>query len=130
MGFNLYGGFVVDAPASDQLTEDLIIDAEEYGDAGHSVEQLPELIQQGVCGGGDDPPELCVYEKLRERNIRERDEAMKETMDEIGEAKQEMRDNAPRAMKRVADNEAGGTRKMKKGDSVVEVRRSGVVVKI
>ena len=80
--------------------------------------------QQSLCGG-DDPPELCEYEKLRERNIRERDEAMKEAMEEIGEAKQEMRDNAPGAMKRAAEKEAGGMRKMKKVDSVVEVRRSG-----
>jgi DNA-directed RNA polymerase subunit RPC12/RpoP len=31
----------------------------------------------------EDPPELSEYEKLRERNIRERDEAMKEAMEEI-----------------------------------------------
>ena len=69
---------------------------------------------------------MSEYEKLRERNIRERDEAMKEAMEEIEEAKQDMRDNAPGAKKRAAEEEVGGTReKKKKVELVVEVRRSG-----
>ena len=45
---------------------------------------------------GEDPPQLCEYERLKKRNIRERDEALKEAMGEIEEDKQDMRDNAPR----------------------------------
>ena len=45
-------------------------------------------------------------------------------MEEIEEAKQDMRDNAPGA-KRAAEEEAGGMRKRKKVEPVVEVRRSG-----
>ena len=59
------------------------------------------------------PPELSEYEKLREINIRERDEAMKEAMEGIEEAKQDMRDNAPGAKKRTAEEESGVKRKKK-----------------
>ena len=93
-------------------------------EAGPSGVQPPVVIQQAVCGG-DDPPELSEYEKLREINIRERDEAMKEAMEGIEEAKQDMRDNAPAVKKRVAEEEAGGTRKKKKVEPIMEVRRSG-----
>ena len=124
MGFSFKRVFVAEAQASNHHTKNPIKEAEDYGEAGQSAEQVQVVGQQSLCGG-DDPPELCEYEKLRERNIRERDEAMKEAMEEIGEAKQEMRDNAPGAMKRAAEKEAGGMRKMKKVDSVVEVRRSG-----
>jgi predicted RNA-binding Zn-ribbon protein involved in translation (DUF1610 family) len=94
--------------------------------AGPSGVQPQEVVQQAAAvTGGDDPPKLCEYEKLRERNIRERDEAMKEAMEEINEAKQDMRDNAPGAKKRKAEEEAGGARKRKKVEPVVEVRRSG-----
>ena len=68
----------------DMVMEDPIY--EEVVEAGPSGEQLPVVFQQAVCGG-DDPPEMSEYEKLRERNIRERDEAMKEAMEEIEEAK-------------------------------------------
>jgi hypothetical protein len=88
------------------------------------VHPCPVVVQQAMCGG-DDPPELSEYEKLRERNIRERDEAMKEAMEEIQEAKQDMRDNAPGAKKRPAEEEAGWRRKRRKVEPVVEVRRSG-----
>jgi hypothetical protein len=103
---------------------DPMLDVEEDVEAVPSGEQPPVVQQAAVCGG-DDPPELSEYEKLRERNIRERDEAMKEAMEEIEEAKQDMRDNAPGVKKRAAEEEAGGTRKRKKVDPVVEVRRSG-----
>jgi DNA-directed RNA polymerase subunit RPC12/RpoP len=84
-----------------------------------------DVQQAAAVTGGDDSPELCEYEKLRERNIRERDEAMKEAMEEIDEAKQDMRDHAPGANKRTVEEEAGGIRKRKKVELVVEVRRSG-----
>ena len=91
---------------------------------GPSGLQAPVLVQQAVCGE-DDPPSLCEYERLRERNIREREEAMKEAMDEINEAKQDMRDNAPGvADKRKALEELGGKNKRRKQE-VVQVRRSG-----
>jgi hypothetical protein len=47
-------------------------------------------VKKAVCGG-DDPPQLSEYEKLRQRNIRERYEAIGETLGEIEEAKQDMR---------------------------------------
>ena len=43
--------------------------------------QPPIAVQVAVCGG--DSPPLCEYEKLRERNIKEIAEAMKEKMIEI-----------------------------------------------
>jgi hypothetical protein len=91
----------------------------EYADAEPLV-----IVQQAVCGG-DNPPQLCEYEKLRERNIRERDEAMREAMEEIEESKQEMRDNAPGAKKASSSEEAGGRREREKAESVVveKVRR-------
>ena len=108
------------APADGQLAEDPThVDAE----AGPSGVQHQLVVQQAVTEG-DEPPELCAYEKLRERNIRERDKGLKEAMEEIEEAKQDMRDNAPGA-KRAAEEEAGGMRKRKKVEPVVEVRRSG-----
>merc|ERR1719186_1126282 len=51
-------------------------------------------LQPSAACGGDFPP-LCEYEKLRERNIRDIEEAMKEKMKEIEEVKKDMRDNAP-----------------------------------
>jgi predicted RNA-binding Zn-ribbon protein involved in translation (DUF1610 family) len=116
-------GSVDEAPA-DQLFEDLSL-VELDALAGPSGEQPQVVIQQAAAvTGGDDPPELCEYEKLRERNIKERDEAMKEAMEEIEEAKQDMRDNAP-GPKRAAEEEAGGKGKRKKVEPVLEVRRSG-----
>ena len=100
-------GSADDDPAVGQLFEDhsLVVDAL----AGPSGEQPQVAVQQAAAvTGGDDPPELCEYEKLRERNIRERDEAMREAMEEIEESKQEMRDNAPGAKKASSSEEAGG----------------------
>ena len=99
--------------------------AEEIEEAvGPSGLQAPVLVQQAVCGE-DDPPSLCEYERLRERNIREREEAMKEAMEEIDEAKQDMRNNAPGvADKRKAVEDMGGKNKRRKKE-VVQVRRSG-----
>ena len=81
------------------------------------------IAQAAVCGG--DSPPLCEYEKLRERNIKEIEEAMKEKMKEIEEAKKDMRDNAPGVVKRASEEEAGGRRKRKKVEPVGQVRRSG-----
>jgi uncharacterized C2H2 Zn-finger protein len=118
-------GSVEEAAAGDQLLEDPNL-AEEDVKAGPSGVVQPPVVVQAVCGGDEPPAELSEYEKLRERNIRERDEAMKEAMVEIDEAKQEMRDNAPGAKKRVAKEEAGGMRKRKKKvEPVGEFRRSG-----
>ena len=65
--------------------------AEEIEEAvGPSGLQAPVLVQQAVCGG-DDPPSLCEYERPRERNIREREETMKEAMEEINEARKRKR---------------------------------------
>ena len=98
-------------------------DIEEAGPSGLQA-PVPVLVQEAVCGE-DDPPSLCEYEKLRERNIREREEAMKEAMKEINEAKEEMRDNAPGvAEKRKAVDDIGGKNKRRKKE-VVQVRRSG-----
>jgi DNA-directed RNA polymerase subunit RPC12/RpoP len=114
---------VNDDHMGDRLHEDPNIEFIE--EAGPNGEQLPVVVQQAVCGG--DSPPLSDYEKLRERNIRERDEAMKEALEEIEEGKQEMRDNAPGAKKRGAEEEAvgRGRSKRKKVETVVEVRRSG-----
>ena len=111
----------LEAPAEDLLVEvpSLVEDVAEVGPSGV---QPQVVVQQTACG--DDSPELCWYEKLREKNIRERNEAMKETREEIEEAKQDMRDNAPGA-KRAAVEVAGGMMKRKKVESVVEVRRTG-----
>ena len=118
------GGNVAEALASDVRSEDLSNEVEDVPEAGPSGEQVPAVVLHDVYGG-DPPPELCEYEKLRERNIRERDEAMREAREEIEEAKQDMRDNAPGVKKRAAEEEAGGMRKRKKVEHVVEVRRSG-----
>jgi hypothetical protein len=66
--------------ACEMLSEVLEVDTVDT-EAGSSGEQPLVVFQQAVCGG-EDPPQLCEYEKLRERNIRERDEAMKEAMGE------------------------------------------------
>ena len=55
---------------------------------------------------------------------------MKEAMEEIEEAKQGMRDNAPGANKRGAEEEAGGSRKRKKVELVVEVREKANSVSV
>jgi hypothetical protein len=68
------------------------------------------VVPQQAVTGVDDPPGLCEYEKLRERSIRERDEAMKETMEEIEEAKQDIRDNDAPGDERSAEEEEVGVK--------------------
>jgi len=75
----------------------------------------------------DEFPGLCAYEKLRERNIRERKELLKDVMEEINEAKQQMHDNAPNApKKRKAEDDKFTKPKRRRTKEVepVEVRRS------
>ena len=100
------GGFDDEAPACEEFFEDPILVGAD-ADTGPRGEQPQVVVHQAVTGG-DDPPELCEYEQLRERNIRERDEAMKEAMEEIEEAKQDMRDNAPGAKRSAEGEEVGG----------------------
>ena len=97
---------------------------EDIEEAGPSGLQAPVLVQQAVCGE-DDHPSLCEYERLRERNIREREEAMKEAMEEINEAKQEMRDNAPGVIDKRKAVENMGEKNKRRKKEVVQVRRSG-----
>ena len=102
----------------------------ESGPSGLQL-QVPEHVQQALCGD-DDPPSLSEYEKLRERNIREREEAMKEAMVEIQEAKQDMTVNGPRLVekrKTGKEFEEGKKRRKKSEEVAVEVRRSGRVRK-
>ena len=73
-------------------TEERMVE-EEVNLEGENEYEAP--IQIGVCGENE-VPEMSEYEKLRERNIREREEMMKEVMEDINEAKQEMYDNAPK----------------------------------
>ena len=98
-----------------EILEVLDGDIEETGASGV---QSPVVVHEGGCGA-DDPPELCEHEKLRERNIKERDEAMMEAFREIDVAKQDMRENAPGARKRAAEKEAGGMGKKQQVESVV-----------
>ena len=52
---------------------------------------LPNYLQAVVQETGwDEDDSLCEYEKLRERNIKERMEAMKETLKEIEKTKQDL----------------------------------------
>ena len=81
-------------------------------------------VQIAMCGE-DEVPEMSEYEKLRERNIREREEMMKEVMEEINEAKQEMFDNAPkRKIIDSTDEPKSKRRRVVKSTEVVQVRRS------
>ena len=101
----------------DLVSDDIAEDANVGGD---DEDQLAAVgVDPAVACGGDSPP-LSDYEKLRERNIRERDEAMKETLEEIESAKQEMRSNAPQPVV-----VAGGRSKRKKVEPVEEFRSSG-----
>ena len=86
------------------------------------------MVQQAECGA-DDPTQLCEYEQLRERNIKERNEAMREALGEIDVAKQDMRDNAPRAKKEQLRRRLGGMGKKQNAESVVvESMRESYVV--
>ena len=122
----LAGGDSTEEEESDNTAEFVheMIDEEFYADeAGPSGLQPPVVVQEAICGG--DPPYLCEYEQLRERNIREREEAMREALDEIEEIKEEIRENAPISKKRRTEKVAGGRSKEKKLRPAVEVRRSG-----
>jgi hypothetical protein len=125
-GIHLTGGLVDEVPAGDELFEDPILVGVD-DETGPRDEQPQVVVLQQAVTGVDGPPELCEYEKLRERNIRERDEAMKEAMDGIEEAKQDIRDNDTTGAKRSGDGEevGGKSRKKKTVQPVVEVRRSG-----
>ena len=121
-----------------------------YGDGGHPEEGVEPVVEitDGKEEEGDfasvsiyfifivgqanaqgahglQPPPLCEYEKLRERNIKEIEEAMKEHMKEIEDAKQDMRDNAPVAVKRKVEVDVDGRRNRKKVKPVMQLRRSG-----
>jgi DNA-directed RNA polymerase subunit RPC12/RpoP len=101
---------------TDQPGEEIVYD-EDDDDV-----QNPIVVHAVMCGA--DSPPLSDYEKLRERNIRERDEAMKETLEEIDVAKKDMRNYGPQAGKKAAEENAGGRRKRKRVEIVMEVRRS------
>jgi len=68
---------------------------------GENEFEVPAQIDASV--DDDEFPGMSAYEKLRARNIREREEFLKEAMEGINEAKQLMHDNAPRKRK-VADD--------------------------
>ena len=125
-GIHLTGGLVDEVPAGDELFEDPILVGVD-DETGPRDEQPQVVVLQQAVTGVDGPPELCEYEKLRERNIRERDEAMKEAMEGIEEAKQDIRDNDTTGAKRSGDGEevGGKSRKKKNVQPLVEVRRSG-----
>ena len=61
-------------------------------------------IEVHSCGKDDEVPKLSEYEKLRERNIQERNEAMKVVMSEINEVKRVLCNNALKKRK-VKDND-------------------------
>ena len=110
----LAGGDSTEEEESDNTAEFVheMIDEEFYADeAGPSGLQPPVVVQEAICGG--DPPYLCEYEQLRERNIREREEAMREALEEIEEIKEEIRENAPVSKKRRTEKVAGGKGKEK-----------------
>ena len=88
---------------------------------GENEHEAPVPI--GLCGE-DEVPEMSEYKKLREQNIKEREEMMKEVMEEINEAKQDMYDNAPK--RKIADTTDEPKPKKRRGKSAdtVHVRRS------
>ena len=91
---------VDEAPAGHlQIENPTLEDEIEAGPIGEQLEVVV-LNQLAVCGG-DNPPELREYERLSERKIKEMNEAKKEAMEEIDEAKEDMRVNAPGAKKRM-----------------------------
>ena len=100
---------------------------EEEGDFASVSIYFIFIVGQANAQGahGQQPPPLCEYEKLRERNIKEIEEAMKEKMKEIEDAKQDMRDNAPVAVKRKVEVDVDGRRNRKKVEPVMQLRRSG-----
>ena len=70
----------------------------------------PPLEVNAVNACGDDESPLSDYEKLRERNIREREEAMKHVMEEINDIKRELNENVPSAIKRKMESAKGGVK--------------------
>ena len=84
-------------PSNEEVEDDkdsyqlLSLDDEE------AVPGVPPLeVVANACGEDESP--LSEYEKLRERNIREREEAMKHVMEEIDDIKREMNENSTNAM--------------------------------
>ena len=76
-------------PSNEEVEDDkdsyqlLSLDDEE------AVPGVPPLeVVANACGEDESP--LSEYEKLRERNIREREESMKHVMEEIDDAKREL----------------------------------------
>jgi DNA-directed RNA polymerase subunit RPC12/RpoP len=111
------------APTSqpgEEIVSDEALSSEDEDD--QADEQPPVVLLAAVCG--PDSPPMSDYEKLRERNIRERDEAMKEVLEEIEVAKKDMSNHGPQAGKKPAYQEAGESSKRKKVEIVMEVRRS------
>ena len=90
-------------------------------EAGPGVPPLE--VAANACGEDESP--LSEYEKLRERNIREREEAMKHVMEEIDDVKRELNENAPGAVKRQMDSGKDGVKpKKQKVAEVTAPRRS------
>ena len=110
-------------PVSGGIEERMVEVEENQLEEGEHEDEAPVLI--GVCGE-DVGPEMSEYEKLRERNIREREEMMKEVLEDINEAKQDMFDNAPRKRKKADTSDEPKSKKRKVQDSEdFQVRRSG-----
>ena len=86
--------------AVSQGIEERMVEEEDVLLEGENEHEAPVPI--GLCGE-DEVPEMSEYKKLREQNIKEREEMMKEVMEEINEAKQEMYDNAHK--KKKVDNQ-------------------------
>ena len=68
--------------------EDCIEDYEE------KMDYVEAPNEEYDCGKVAEVPKLSDYEKLREKNIKERNEAMKEVMIEINEVKQDLSNDA------------------------------------
>ena len=111
-------------PSNEEVEDDkdsyqlLSLDDEE------AVPGVPPLeVVANACGEDESP--LSEYEKLRERNIREREESMKHVMEEIDDAKRELNENTPGAAKRKMLSGKGGVKpKKKKVAEVTAPRRS------
>ena len=112
-------------PGSLGIEERMVEEEEVHQEVYQEEENEYEApVQIDVCGE-DVVPEMSAYEKLRERNIREREEMMKEVMEEINEAKQEMHDFAPKRKRvDIPDDEHKFKRRKMKEAEVVQVRRS------
>ena len=80
-------------------------------------------VQVAVFGCRD----KCEYEKIREKNIKEREEAMKGVLEEINETKEEMNEQASRKRKELARKEKLSQNQPlnKRVASPLEIRRAG-----